>query len=33
LNWGAKLAGSKVAASLVLFPRPVPPAAEKPAKP
>ncbi len=31
LNWGAKLAGAKVAPALVLFPRPTPPAAEKPA--
>jgi methionyl-tRNA synthetase len=29
LNWGARLAGSKVAPALVLFPRPTPPAAEK----
>jgi methionyl-tRNA synthetase len=31
LNWDGRLAGAKVAASLVLFPRPQPPAAEKPA--
>lgn len=31
LNWGAKLAGAKVADALVLFPRPAPPAAAKPA--
>jgi methionyl-tRNA synthetase len=28
LVWGSKLTGAKVAASLVLFPRPQPPAAE-----
>lgn len=31
LNWGSKLTGAKVAAALVLFPRPAPPAAGKPA--
>jgi methionyl-tRNA synthetase len=29
LEWGAKLAGAKVAPALVLFPRPLPPAGEK----
>jgi methionyl-tRNA synthetase len=29
LEWGAKLVGAKVAPSLVLFPRPLPPAGEK----
>jgi methionyl-tRNA synthetase len=33
LVWGSRLNGSKVAASLVLFPRPTPPAAEAAAKP
>jgi methionyl-tRNA synthetase len=32
LVWGSKLTGAKVAASLVLFPRPLPPAADKKAE-